>query len=95
MEKLRKKDILTAICLISAIITSGIIICTFLTTYQFFYVGQMFNSYYILQIWVGITMMLWGIRFILYYKGKERYIYFLICTTISASLLFFIKNLIR
>ncbi|MGL5353818.1 MAG: hypothetical protein ACRDA5_10925 [Clostridium sp.] len=95
MGKLKSKDIMTGICIVAAIITSGIIICTFLTTYQFYYVGQMFNSYYVLQIGVSITMMLWGIRFILYYKGKERYIYFTICFLISISLLFFYANMVK
>ena len=31
----------------SAFITSILIICTFLTTYQFYYVGQVFNSYFL------------------------------------------------
>lgn len=95
MGKLKSKDIMTAICITAAMITSVIIICTFLTTYQFFYVGQMFNSYYMLQIGVCMTMALWGIRFLLYHKGRERCIYFLICITISVSLLFFIINLVK
>lgn len=95
MGKPKSKDIMTAICMVAAMITSVIIICTFLTTYQFIYVGQMFNSYYILQIGVCITMILWGIRFLLYHKGKERYIYFMICITISISLIFFIINLVK
>lgn len=95
MGKLKSKDIMTAICITAAMITSGIIICTFLTTYQFFYVGQMFNSYYMLQVGVCITMMLWGIRFMLYHKGRERYIYSLICMSISVSLIFFIVNLVK
>lgn len=95
MGKVKLKDIMTAICITAAMITSGIIICTFLTMYQFFYVGQIFNSYYMLQVSVCITMILCGIRFVLYYKGKERYIYFLICIAISVSLLFFINNLVK
>lgn len=95
MGKLKSKDIMTAICMIAAMMTSVIIICTFLTTYQFVYVGQMFNSYYMLQIGVCITMGLWGIRFLLYHKGKERYIYFSICTIISVALIFFIINLVK
>ena len=95
MGNFKSKDIMTGICVLAAMITSVIIICTFLTIYQFFYVGQMFNSYYMLQIGVCITMMLWGIRFILYYKGKERFIYSLICITISISFIFFISNLVN
>lgn len=95
MGKFKLKDIITTICISAAMITSLIIISTFLTIYQFFYVGQMFNSYYTLQVGVSITMMLWGIRFILYYKGKERYIYSLICITIAVSFIFFINNLVK
>lgn len=95
MGKAKSKDIMTAICMVAAMVTSVIIICTFLTTYQFIYVGQMFNSYYMLQIGVCITMILWGVRFLLYHKGKERYIYFMICIAIVISLIFFIINLVK
>lgn len=95
MRSIKSKDVITGICITAAMITSIIIICTFLTIYQFFYVGQIFNSYYMLQIWISITMMLWGIRFLLYYKGKERFIYSLICITISVSFIFFIINLVK
>lgn len=95
MGKVKSKDIVTAICITSAVITSIIIVSTFLTIYQFFYVGQMFNSYYMLQIGVCITMLLWGIRFLLYYKGRERYIYSSICIIITVVFIFFIINLVN
>lgn len=95
MEKLRFKDIFTIICTIAAIITSLIIIGTFLTTYQFKYLGQMFNSYFMLQLGIIVTMSLWGIRFYIYRRGKEKYIYSGIFFSIALIFIFFMMNLVK
>lgn len=50
------KKLINLLEFISAFITSILIICTFLTTYQFYYVGQIFNSYLPIQLGVCITM---------------------------------------
>lgn len=95
MRRLRLKDIFTFICTLAVIITSIIIICTFLTIYQFYIVGQMFNSYFLLQIATAITMALWSIRFFIYRKGKERYIYSGAFMLIAIIFMFFIVNLVK
>ena len=59
----------------SAFITSILIICTFLTTYQFYYVGQIFNSYFPIQLGVCITMAILSIRFLVNESGSKRILY--------------------
>ena len=59
----------------SAFITSILIICTFLTTYQFYYVGQIFNSYFPIQLGVCITMAVLALRFLINESGSKRILY--------------------
>lgn len=92
-DKLTLKNILTIGCIVSTIITSAVIICTLITTYQFKNLGQLFNSYYSMQLGASITMALWALRFLLYYRGKERYLYSIISFGISIGLLIFMKML--
>jgi hypothetical protein len=80
---------------ISAFITSILIICTFITTYQFYYVGQIFNSYLPIQLGVCITMAILSLRFLIMETGKKRLVYFTFSLTISISLIFFMINLIK
>jgi len=79
----------------AAFITSILIICTFTTTYQFYYVSQIFNSYLPIQLGVCITMTILGIRFLLNETGRKRIIYSLFSFTISISLIFFMINLVK
>lgn len=95
MKKLRGKDVFTIICTMASIVTSIVIISTFLTMYQFLYVGQKFNSYFMIQFSVAITMMLWAIRFFVYRKGREKYIYSGICLLISLMFIFFTLNIVK
>lgn len=95
MKKLRFKDIFTLICTLSSIITSGIIICTYLTTYKLWYLGSAFDTYFTLQLGIVITMFLWAIRFLLYRRGRERYIYFGICISISIIFAFFMISFVK
>lgn len=93
--KRKIRHILTFICALSAFISSIVIVCTFLTTYQFIYLGQMFNSYFTMQISICITMALWGMRFFFFQRGKEKYIYSGICATITIILIFFMINFVK
>jgi len=79
----------------AAFITSILIICTFTTTYQFYYVGQIFNSYLPIQLGVCITMAILGLRFILNETGKRRILYAALSFAISISLVFFMINLVK
>lgn len=93
--KAKFREFLTFICTLAAFVSSVIIICTFLTTYQFLYVGQLFNSYLIMQISIGITMAIWALRFFLFQKGRERYIYTSICCSIALVFMLFLVSGIK
>ena len=79
----------------SAFITSILIICTFLTTYQFYYVGQIFNSYFPIQLGVCITMAILSIRFLVKESGSKRILYSAVSFAIAVCLLFFMNGLVR
>ena len=87
--------LLTILSIVSATITSITIICTLLTTYQFMFVGQMFNSYVPLQFGVSATMAALGLRFILDKSIEKRILYSGISFAISLSLLYFAINWIK
>ena len=89
------KRLVNLLGFIAAFITSILIICTFTTTYQFYYVGQIFNSYLPIQLGVCITMAILGIRFLLNETGKKRIIYSALSFAISISLIFFMINLVK
>ncbi|AJG97056.1 MULTISPECIES: hypothetical protein [Clostridium] len=89
------KKLINLLEFISAFITSILIICTFLTTYQFYYVGQIFNSYLPIQLGVCITMAILAIRFLINETGKKRIVYCILSFLISISLIFFMINLIK
>lgn len=79
----------------SAFITSILIICTFLTTYQFYYVGQIFNSYFPIQLGVCITMAILSIRFLVNESGSKRILYSAVSFAIAVCLLFSMNGLVR
>ena len=87
--------ILSILSIVSATITSVTIICTLLTTYQFMFVGQMFNSYVPIQTMLTITMIIWGIKFILSEKGWKRVVYPLISLSTAAGSIFFLMNSVQ
>ncbi len=76
-------------------ITSIIIVCTFLTTYQFYYVNQIFNSYVPLELSLSGTMMAMAIRFVLDKDIEKRILYFVISITIAISFIYFAMNWIK
>lgn len=89
------KKLVDTLVYVLTIITSIIIICTFLTTYQFYYVNQIFNSYFPLQLGVSATMAVLAIRFILDKTIEQRILYSGISFVISLSLLYFALNWIK
>lgn len=96
MNKFKAKDIFTLICTLITITASVIIVLTFLSTYHFInIIPIIFNSYFLLQLGICITMALWAIRFYMYRIGKERYIYSSICIIISVISLLFMINLVN
>jgi len=89
------KGLINLLGFIAAFITSILIICTFTTTYQFYYVSQIFNSYLPIQLGVCITMAILGIRFLLNEMGRKRIIYSAVSFIICISLIFFMMNLVK
>lgn len=85
------KDLYTLTCTIAVVISSIVIVMTFLSTYHFINTIQLFSSYYPLQLSISITMLLWGIKFYINKVGKEKRIYSSICIGLSLiNLLFMI-----
>lgn len=89
------KQLVNLLGFIAAFITSILIICTFTTTYQFYYVGQIFNSYLPIQLGVCITMTILGVRFLLNETGKKRILYASVSFVIAVSLIFFMVNFVK
>jgi small basic protein len=89
------KKIVNVLGSMAAFITSILIICTFTTTYQFYYVGQIFNSYLPIQLGVCLTMMILGVRFLLNETGKKRILYATLSFVIAISLVFFMVNFVK
>lgn len=89
------KKLVNLLGFIAAFITSILIICTFTTTYQFYYVGQIFNSYLPIQLGVCLTMIILGVRFLLNETGKKRILYATLSFVIAISLVFFMVNFVK
>ncbi len=89
------KTLVNWLTLICGFVTSILIVCTFLTSYQFYYVNQIFNSYLPVQLGIFITMLVLTIRFMINETGRKRIIYSAFSFTISISLIFFIVNLVK
>lgn len=66
------------------------LIFTWLTTYQFTYrLQRYFNNYYILQMCMLFTMLVWGIKFFDFKAKYRNLVYTLLCILIAAGSLFF------
>ncbi|MGL4850130.1 MAG: hypothetical protein ACRC28_14610 [Clostridium sp.] len=89
------RKIITILGIFMSIVSAIVIICTFLTSYQFVYIGEMFNTYFTLQVCLCITMGIWAIKFWIEELGMKKYIYTLICIGISLSSIFFIASSVR
>lgn len=91
-KKYNIRDAYTLICTIAVVISSIIIVMTFLSTYHFINTMPIFTYYYPLQISISVTMLLWSIKFYNNKVGKEKRIYSSICLAISLiSLIFMIS----
>lgn len=95
MGNLKLRDFFTIMSTIAVIISSIIIVLTFLGTYHFIDDMSIFNSYFPLQVAISVTMAIWGVRFFIYKRGIERYIYSIICILISIVSIYFIISWVR
>lgn len=94
MKRISDEDILTILCTSVVLMTSIVIILTFLSNYHFINNMPLFDTYLPLQICISITMIVWGIRFYIYKIGTIKYIYSVICFLIAIISLLFSFNLI-
>jgi len=81
------KRFINIMIFISASISSILILFTILTSYHFYYIGQMFNSYMPIQIGVATTMGFLTVRFWQNEHGNKKMIYSALSLTISIILL--------
>lgn len=81
------KKLINMLTIFSACVTSVLIICTILTSYQFLYVGQLFYYYMPVQIGVAVTMAFLALRFWVNERGIKRIGYSGISILISIGLL--------
>lgn len=88
------KKIINILTIGSACVTSALIICTILTSYQFIYVGQLFYYYMPIQIGVAVTMAFLALRFWVNERGIKRVGYSGLSLLISLALLLSI-NLVK
>ncbi|MBL4933341.1 hypothetical protein [Clostridium paridis] len=77
------RRIINILGFISAIVTTVVIVATFLTSYRFIYINEIFSGYYPIQLTIMVTMLIWAIRFWLNNSGKRKYIYTMICLMLS------------
>ncbi|MDY6012793.1 hypothetical protein [Clostridium sp.] len=89
------KKIINVLSIASSIISGIVIICTFITSYQFIYISDIFNSYLAVQISVAITMILWALRFWLNEYGRKKFFHTSISLAIVVALIFFIFGTVR
>ncbi|MGL4572234.1 MAG: hypothetical protein ACRCVJ_14355 [Clostridium sp.] len=89
------KKFINMLSIALSIVACIVIICTFLTSYQFMYISELFDSYLSVQVIVAITMAVWSIRFWMNERGNRRYLYTLFSLCITASLVAFMFGTIR
>ena len=90
------RRIINILGFISAIVTTMVIIATFLTSYRFIYINEVFSGYYPIQLTMMVTMFIWAIRFWVNNSGKRKYIYATICLMLSiVSLIFANSSIVK
>lgn len=89
------KKAVNVISLTAAVISIVIIIATFLTSYRYLYINEVFAGYYPLQVSITITMIAWGFKFWMNNTGLRKYLYTFICFILSIASIFFLSNLVK
>ena len=74
---------------VAVFFTIAVLILTLLTTYQFTYI-KYFDSYYILQWSIFITMLFFAISMFDYKYKFKNLLYSLCCVVLAAGTIFFI-----
>ena len=89
------KKMINLLSIIFSVISGVVIICTFITSYQFMYISNIFDSYLAVQVSVAITMILWALRFWLNEYGRRKFFHTSISLAIVVALMFFIFGTVR
>lgn len=89
------KKIINLLSIIFSVISGVVIIFTFITSYQFMYISNIFDSYLAVQVSVAITMILWALRFWLNEYGRRKFFHTSISLAIVVALMFFIFGTVR
>ena len=89
------KKIINLLSIIFSVISGVVIICTFITSYQFMYISNIFDSYLAVQVSVAITMILWALRFWLNEYGRRKFFHTSISLAIVVAMMFFIFGTVR
>ncbi|MBV4419908.1 hypothetical protein KM800_11345 [Clostridium tyrobutyricum] len=74
---------------IGVILTIISLILTLLTTYQFVYI-KYFNGYYVFQLCIIVTMILWSINMLFYRNNFKTIVYPVTCVLIACAAIFFV-----
>lgn len=72
-------------------ITSILIICTILTSYEFINIGSIFDSYLPIQIGLAINMGLLALNYFIKENGRRKLSYSILSFAICIGLLFSIS----
>lgn len=89
------KKIINLLSIIFSVMSGVVIICTFITSYQFMYISNIFDSYLAVQVSVAITMILWALRFWFNEYGRRKFFHTSISLAIVVALMFFIFGTVR
>ncbi|WP_286904788.1 hypothetical protein [Clostridium sp. UBA1652] len=89
------KKAVNVISLTATVVSILVIIATFLTSYRYVYINEIFTGYYPLQVSITVTMIAWGFKFWMSNTGLRKYLYTFICFILSVASIFFLSNLVK
>ncbi|MBB6631670.1 hypothetical protein [Clostridium algidicarnis] len=69
-------------------ITIVVMTLTVISTYQYIYIAY-FNNYYMVEVFLAITMLLWSIKFLTWGELPKRKLYSFFCFFVASAAIFF------
>lgn len=85
------KKIIGILNFVAGWVTSILIICTILTSYEFINIGSIFNSYLPIQIGLAVNMALLSLNYFMKENGRRKLSYSILSLAICVGLLFSIS----
>lgn len=85
------KKIIRILNFVAGWVTSMLIICTILTSYEFINIGSIFNSYLPIQIGLSVNMGLLSLNYFMKENGRRKLSYSILSLAICVGLLFSIS----